>query len=129
MNEEIGEEKVETKQVREIIVPAVSVYQAAKLADELSKCIRMMKHGRWNGVDPSAISLSSLADEIENGKMLEEVMGEVERKVLLTLVERHETSKELAFVLKKSEGAVRMMLARHEISLREQNGDKPKSGG
>lgn len=127
IDEEI--EKVKTKEVREIIVSAIDVYKASMLADELLKCIRTMKHGRWAGADPSAISLSSLAGEVENGKMLEEVMGEVERKVLLTLAERHETSKALAVVLKKSEGAVRTILMRHKISLRGQNGDKPQSDG
>lgn len=131
MKQETGEEKVETaevggeeggervKEVREIVVPAVSVYQASQMIEKLSACIRMMKHGRWNGVDPASISIPSLAGEVENGKTLEEAIGEIERKVLLTLVERHETSKALAVVLKKGEGAVRTLLMRRGISLRE----------
>lgn len=114
--EGVGEK---AKEVREIVVPAVDVYKAAMLADELLKYLRTMKHGRWNGVDPASISIPSLAGEVENGKTLEEAMEEIERKVLLTLVERHETSKALAVVLKKGEGAVRAMLMRRGISLRE----------
>lgn len=116
---EVGEEmeKVKTKEVREIIVSAVDVYKAAMLADDLLKCLRTMKHGRWAGAD--AFSLHSVVEKIENGKTFEDVMEEIEKEILLTLVRRHETSKELAVVLKKGEGAVRAMLMRRGISLRE----------
>lgn len=114
--EEAGKE---AKEVREIIVPAMSVYKASMLIDELSKHLRMMKQGRRAGADASSIALHSVAENIENGKTLEEVMGEIEREVLLALVKRHETSKALAGVLKKGEGAVRAILMRRGISLRE----------
>ena len=111
------------------IVPAESVNKALASAEELIVHLKKILSGRKVNEDPQNVMKSFfnfLAERVETGESVETLLEEIERGILTALVaERgHQTSRELALVIRKTDGATRRMLSVKGISLLEVRAQK-----
>ena len=102
------------------IVAKEVVENALQSAQELIVSLRKIRAARAVNQDPMEAFYTHLAERVESGEAVEKLLEEVDRGVLMKLIERgHNTSQDLAAVIKKTDGATRRLLSYRGIHLRE----------
>jgi len=102
------------------IVSEESVEKAIRSAVELISHLKKIRSSKKTEGSPTQDLLCILVERIENGEKFEDVVNEVDRSILLTLVSRgHDTSEKLAKILGKHPSAMRQILFTRKISLRK----------
>lgn len=102
------------------IVPVKVIETAIQSTQELSELLQKMQGALAVDQGPKEAFYINLAEMVENGEIIEDILAEVERGILTTLIERgHNTSRTLANVIKKTDGATRRLLSYQKISIKE----------
>lgn len=108
-------------------VPVKDVDDAIASALQLIEHLKKIRAGAKSDLrhDPIQLTCNLMAERIEKGESLENMVGEIERLVLIALIKRGcNTSEKLAGVLKKSHVNTRQILHNRRISLRQLKGQE-----
>ncbi|MFA6973930.1 MAG: hypothetical protein WC238_04325 [Parcubacteria group bacterium] len=101
------------------VISEESVDKAIGSAIELISHLKKIRSGRKIESDSMQDFYNALSERIERGEKFEDIVDEIDKAILLTLVSRgHNTSEKLAQTLGKQPSAMRQLLFTRKISLR-----------